>query len=77
MTELGSGQAPVMRELTPSGSLLAAAGAAMLAVSVFLPWYALTLTANGVAAAQQGLNQAAQLFGNANRGRLRRVPVLG
>jgi len=38
----------------------------MLAVSVFLPWYAFRLTANGVAAAQQGLNSVAQQFGNSD-----------
>ena len=46
------------------GHFYAAAGAAMLAVSVFLPWYALTVTANGVAVAQEGLNRVAQQFGN-------------
>jgi hypothetical protein len=37
----------------------------LLAVSVFLPWYALTLTAAGAAEAKQGLNSVAQSFGNA------------
>ena len=50
---------------SPSGPLVSAAGAAILAVSVFLPWYALTLTANGAAAAQNGLNGLAQQYGNA------------
>jgi len=51
---------------TQSGPLIAAIGAALLGVSVFLPWYAVTLTANGAATAQQALNSIAQQFGNAN-----------
>ena len=45
-------------------SLLTLGGGVVLAVSVFLPWYGLTLTASGAASAQQGLNSAAQQFGN-------------
>jgi len=41
-----------------------AVGGVLLAISVFLPWYALTLTATGVAEAKQGLNSVAQSFGN-------------
>jgi len=48
-----------------TGGLIAAVGAAVLAVSVFQPWYALKLTASGAASAQQALNNAAQQFGNA------------
>lgn len=48
-----------------TGALIAVVGAALLAVSVFLPWYALTLTASGAASAQQALNSVAQQFGNA------------
>jgi CDP-diglyceride synthetase len=47
------------------GSLVSAVGAALLAVSVFLPWYGVTLTAGGVASAQQALNNVAQQYGNA------------
>ena len=36
----------------------------LLAVSVFLPWYGFTLTASGVATAQQNVNSVAQQFGN-------------
>ena len=64
MTEFGVHQCGPVQEPQRAGSLLAAAGAAMLAVSVFLPWYAFRLTANGVAVAQQSLNSAAQQFGN-------------
>jgi hypothetical protein len=46
------------------GPLVSALGAALLGVSVFLPWYALSLTANGAAAAQQSLDSAAQEYGN-------------
>lgn len=46
------------------GALIATIGAALLAVSVFLPWYALSLTASGAASAQQGLNNLAQQYGN-------------
>ncbi len=48
-----------------TGDLVATVGAALLAVSVFQPWYALTLTASGASSAQQALNQVAQQFGNA------------
>jgi hypothetical protein len=47
------------------GSLVSVVGAALLAVSVFLPWYGVTLTAGGVASAQQALNNVAQQYGNA------------
>jgi hypothetical protein len=46
------------------GSLISAIGAALLAVSVFLPWYGVTLTASGAASAQQALNSVAQQYGN-------------
>jgi hypothetical protein len=45
-------------------SLLTLGGGVVLAISVFLPWYAITLTANGVSVAQQGLDNVAQQFGN-------------
>src|SRR5271155_2788224 len=46
------------------GSLISTAGAALLAVSVFLPWYALSWTASGASFAAQQLNGAAQQWGN-------------
>ena len=46
------------------GSLIAALGAALLAVSVFLPWYALSFTASGIAYTQQQLDNVAAQFGN-------------
>jgi hypothetical protein len=48
-----------------TGALIATVGAALLAVSVFLPWYSLTLTANGAASAQQALDNVTLQFGNA------------
>jgi hypothetical protein len=47
------------------GSFISAVGAGLLAVSVFLPWYGVTLTASGAASAQQELNNVAQQYGNA------------
>ena len=47
------------------GLLVAAIGAVVLAVSVFLPWYGVSLTAGGVALAQQVGEQAISQFGNA------------
>ncbi len=47
------------------GPLISAIGAALLGVSVFLPWYGVSLTASGAASAQQALNDVAQQFGNA------------
>jgi hypothetical protein len=47
------------------GLLGAAFGAVLLAVSVFLPWYGVSLTASGVAYAQQLGDQVAAQFGNA------------
>jgi hypothetical protein len=46
------------------GFLVAALGAAVLAVSVFLPWYGVSVTASGAAAAQQQLTSVAQQYGN-------------
>lgn len=46
------------------GAVVSAIGAAVLAVSVFLPWYGLSLTPSGVQSAQQRLNATAQLYGN-------------
>jgi hypothetical protein len=46
------------------GLLVSALGAVLLAVSVFLPWYGLSFTEAGAAAAQQASAQLAQQFGN-------------
>jgi hypothetical protein len=46
------------------GFLIAALGAAVLAVSVFLPWYGVSITAAGAASAQQELATVAQQYGN-------------
>jgi hypothetical protein len=48
-----------------NGSLIAALGAPLLAVSVFQPWYALSVTAAGAASAGQAFNKVALQFGNA------------
>jgi len=47
------------------GLLISALGAIVLAVSVFLPWYGVSFTADGLAFAQQAGDQAAAQFGNA------------
>jgi hypothetical protein len=48
------------------GLLISALGAILLAVSVFLPWYGLSLTASGLALVQQSAEQLASQFGNAS-----------
>jgi hypothetical protein len=48
------------------GLLVSALGAIVLAVSVFLPWYGLSLTANGIAFVQRLGAQAVSQFGNAS-----------
>jgi hypothetical protein len=48
----------------PVGLLVAALGAAVLAVSVFLPWYGVSITASGATSAQQELASVAQQYGN-------------
>ena len=48
----------------PLGLLIAALGAAVLAVSVFLPWYGVGITVTGAASARQELVSVAQRFGN-------------
>jgi hypothetical protein len=45
--------------------LLAALGAILLAISVFLPWYGISFTAQGIAYTQQVGDQVAGEFGNA------------
>jgi len=47
-----------------TGALITTVGGALLAVSVFQPWYALTLTASGAASAQQTLNSLALQYGD-------------
>jgi hypothetical protein len=47
------------------GPLVATACAAVLAVSVFLPWYGVSLTANGTAYFQQETQKLAAQYGNA------------
>ena len=51
-------------ERSQLGFLVAALGSAVLAVSVFLPWYGVSITADGAAAAQQQLSTVAQQYGN-------------
>jgi hypothetical protein len=48
------------------GLLVAAFGAILLAVSVFLPWYGLSFTAMGVALVQQSADQVASQLGDAS-----------
>ena len=50
----------------PFGLLISALGAAVLGISVFLPWYGVSITASGAASAQQELATVAQHYGNAN-----------
>jgi hypothetical protein len=50
----------------PLGLLVAAVGAAVLAISVYLPWYGVSVTAAGAASAQQELATVAQQYGNAS-----------
>jgi hypothetical protein len=47
------------------GSLATVLGGIVLAVSVFLPWYGVSLTATGLQAAQQAGDQIVSQFGNA------------
>src|SRR5208283_6025163 len=47
------------------GPLVATASAAMLAVSVFLPWYGVSLTASGTAYFQQVTEKVVTQWGNA------------
>jgi hypothetical protein len=47
------------------GPIVAVTGAALLALSVFLPWYGVRITASGASYAQQALKVAAARYGNA------------
>lgn len=53
------------RDRSPIGWLVSALGAIVLIVSVFLPWYAVTITARGIAVFQQLESEQVQRFGNA------------
>jgi hypothetical protein len=44
--------------------LVSALSAAALAISVFMPWYGVTLTQSGADSAQQGLESVARQYGN-------------
>lgn len=50
----------------PFGLLIAALGAAVLALSVFQPWYGVSISAAGAATARQELAAVAKQYGNAN-----------
>jgi hypothetical protein len=50
----------------PRGLLISALGSAVLAVSMFLPWYSFSITPAGAAEAQQQFAVVAQQYGNAN-----------
>jgi hypothetical protein len=47
------------------GQVVSALGALLLAISVFLPWYGVSFTSNGLAYAQKVGNQVASQYGNA------------
>jgi hypothetical protein len=48
----------------PLGLMIAALGAAVLALSIFVPWYGLSITQTGATAARQQLISAARQYGN-------------
>jgi hypothetical protein len=50
----------------PRGLVVSALAAAVLAVSMFLPWYSVSITPSGAAAAQQEFAAVAQEYGNAD-----------
>jgi hypothetical protein len=54
----------MVEDRAPLGLMIAALGAAVLAISVFLPWYGLSITQSGATAAQQQLVAAAEKYGN-------------
>jgi hypothetical protein len=55
----------VATDRSPVRWLTAALGAIVLVVSVFLPWYAVSLTAQGVALVQRVQTEQVHMFGNA------------
>ena len=56
-----------------AGPFAATVGAALLALSVFQPWYTLRLTPAGANSARQALNSVALQFGNAAFKKIRRT----
>ena len=52
-------------ERSATGAITATASAALLAVSVFLPWYGVELTAQGIAYFERFTGELAAQFGNA------------
>lgn len=48
----------------PLGLVVAAVAAAVLAISLFLPWYGVSITTSGATLAQQQLTTIAQEYGN-------------
>lgn len=48
------------------GLLVSALGAVLLAISVFLPWYGISITGAGIASAQQTEQQVIARYGNAS-----------
>jgi len=52
------------KDHAPVGLLISTLGAAVLALSVFQPWYGVSITASGAATAQQALAAAAEKYGN-------------
>jgi hypothetical protein len=55
----------MISDRAPIGLSIAALGAALLAISVFTPWYGVSITATGAATAKQQLTFVAQQYGNA------------
>jgi hypothetical protein len=53
-----------MAKHAPYGLLISALGAAVLALSVFAPWYGVSITANGADAARAELVAVARQYGN-------------
>jgi hypothetical protein len=54
----------MVEDRAPFGLLIATLGAAVLAISVFLPWYGLSITQAGATATHQQLVSAARQYGN-------------
>lgn len=55
----------IARDRSPYGFLACALGAVVLGLAVFLPWYGIGITAQGVAAVESRDNQVVAHFGNA------------
>ena len=56
----------MVEDRAPLGLLISTLGSVAVAVAVFLPWYSVSITAAGAAAAQQQFATVAQQYGNAN-----------